>query len=102
MRRNGRMRGRAILAPLLAAAALLAAGSARAQQSRVLVLGSNGTPPRPGFVEALRIQLVGRAAVEAGAALDELTLGDRSDEAAQIVESRGASAAVWMEPVPAP
>ncbi len=82
------------LGPLLVAAALMLPA---APLPRVLVLGQDHLAPRPTFVEALRIQATGLAAVDAGPTLGSTTVGDRLDEAAAMAGKERAILALWIE-----
>src|SRR5258708_187534 len=64
---------------------------------RVLVIGQDHVTARATFVEALRIQVTGLAAVDARPALGSASLGDRLDEAAAMASKERAILAIWIE-----
>lgn len=80
------------------ALALAAAGSARAQTRSVVVL-STGAADERGLVAALRVQLEPAARVEEGPSLDPGTLAQRLQAAVDRVAERGATLALWIDPI---
>jgi hypothetical protein len=75
----------------------MALSQAASPLPRVLVVGTAQGPVRAAFVEALRIQVVARAAVVEGRPLETTLLGERFEEAARLVETENAVLAVWIE-----
>src|SRR5438105_14419217 len=65
---------------------------------QVLVLSVSGQPPRPTFVQELRIQLAGDAEVMAGPTLTEGSLLVRMELARHALEETQATLAAWTEP----
>src|SRR5262245_55338689 len=63
----------------------------------VLVLEAPG-PNQRGLAAALRIQLMGSAAVEERVVATDATLGERIERAAALANSAGAQVVVWSEP----
>jgi len=80
--------------PLLITAALMLPA---APLPRVIVLGQDHLTARATFVEALRIQVTGLAAVDERPALASGSLGDRLDEAAAMVGKERAILAIWID-----
>lgn len=68
---------------------------------QVLVLPTESATEQSGFVEALRIQLVGVGRVEAGPAVTGATLPEKIEQATSAVDEAGATLAVWIERGPA-
>lgn len=66
-------------------------------QPRVIVLATSEAPVRPAFVEALTIELVDRAAVEAGPTLEGTSLPAHMDAAFNIISQRSATLGVWID-----
>jgi hypothetical protein len=76
---------------------LVASVDADEPLTRVYVLTSPTVPLRPAFVESLRIQLADLGIVQEGPPLADRALTDRVARAAELVETTGATMAVWME-----
>lgn len=81
----------------LAAALLWAVPCTLQAQSRVLVFRTAQSPARPGLVDALRIQLAGKASVEVGGELSGSALTDRIEQAVASVRKQKAALAVWVQ-----
>jgi hypothetical protein len=81
----------------LAAALLWAVPCTLQAQSRVLVFRTAQSPSRPGLVDALRIQLAGKASVEIGGELSGSALTDRIYQAVASVRKQKAALAVWVQ-----
>lgn len=78
----------------------LPAGLAVAQP-KVLLLTPAGDSARPGFVQALQIQLARDASLETGVTLAEGKLAGRVRSATQLASQHHALLAVWVEASPA-
>lgn len=72
------------------------AGIASAEPTVAVLTASEG-PERPGFVEALRIQLAGSAAVTPGGVLASGTQSERVEAAVEATRRAGATVSVWVE-----
>ncbi|NUP13006.1 MAG: hypothetical protein HOW73_43760 [Polyangiaceae bacterium] len=93
---------RRLVGHLLAATLLLLTPSfVWAADLPVVVVATAGTAPRPGLVEALQIQLAGRAVIKAGPSLAERDLGARTKRASELVGADRTSLVIWVERVPA-
>ncbi len=91
-------RGLAVL--LLAVAVLLSLPRSAAAETRVVVVGADGNAAPAGLVEALRVQLLRDAAVEAGPSLHHGTLADQVAEATAALDARDATLVVWLHAAP--
>jgi hypothetical protein len=83
-------------------AVLAVQASASAERVVVLPMRTDTSPPRPGFVDALRIQLTRVGPVADLAALEGSSFDVRIDQAAGAARRAGAALAVWLEPTASP
>lgn len=81
----------------IGALGLLAWAGVASAEPKVVVLSAPEAPERPGFVEALRIQLAGVASVERAGSLAPGTQSERVEAAADAAERAGATLGVWVE-----
>lgn len=77
--------------------ALLGGVAPAAAEPTVTVLVAAEGPARPGFFEALRIQLAGHAVVTRGETLAPGTTSERVEAAIAATEREGATIGVWIE-----
>ncbi len=70
-------------------------------KARIIVLSSSSAPDQAGFVDILRIQLIGTGSVEVGPAMIAGTVAERVAHAGEIVDRSEATLAVWIERGPA-
>ena len=90
-----------MIAQLLVAWLTLLPMSPNVGKPRIVVLSTSSAPDQAGFVDILRIQLIGSGSVEVGPAMIEGSLAERVAHAGEIVDRDHATLAVWIERGPA-